>query len=106
MMTWNQFFVTLVTIYCIYYSMNMLFDLLGRKAKKIYKEDADTLFFSEHTQPVIIDEAEQQQEEKEIDQDPNHSFGGQILGTGAVSIKGLFKLVREEAIEFTRAIPY
>lgn len=115
-MNWTNFFLILTLSYLSYYGLNLLYDLfMGRKPSSSPGKD-DTLFFEEDIQPQIITytpgpAADQAVEENEpiaatILPKTSRSIAGNVFSTGAVSLKELFNLAKNNLIEHTSTIPY
>lgn len=118
-MNWTTFLLTLTLAYAAYYGLNLLFDLLITRKPPASQDNDEILFFEEHTEPQIIDYQEEPEpvvppeaEPREVPQ-PSVEKNGQrniasaiIHATGAVGLKQLFNLAKDDLIEHTRAIPY
>ncbi|MEN5057142.1 hypothetical protein [Sphingobacterium kitahiroshimense] len=118
-MNWTTFLLTLTLAYAAYYGFNLLFDLLHARRPPASNDSDEVLFFEEHTEPQLIDYQEEPEaitlrepEAQEVPQPPTRKNGPQeiassiIHATGAVGLKQLFNLAKEDLIEHTRAIPY
>ncbi|OYD43624.1 hypothetical protein CHT99_01225 [Sphingobacterium cellulitidis] len=107
-----------------YYGLNLLFDLLiSRKPPKAYSP-GDVLFFDEDVRPEIIVPAEapipepaetatalqpgtpQAPQATETADEPPPQLSGPIRSTGAVGLKELFNLAKDNLIEYTGEIFY
>jgi hypothetical protein len=115
-MNWTNFLVFLTLAYLTYYGLNLLYDLLmGRKPSSPKMKD-DTLIFEEDIQPEIITYTPNDIPERTVPQDepiasiilPKTSKGttGNVFSTGAIGLKELFSLAKNNLIEYTSAIPY
>jgi len=93
-MTWFKFVLWLLGSYGIYYAALIVWDRhrAGRSADAVDKHE---LTFAEHIEPIksFIDEI----------LDPQTS---PIVSHGGKSLKEVFSLAREEAIEYTRAVSF
>lgn len=118
-MNWTTFLLTLTLAYAVYYGLNLLFDLLIARRPPTSQDNDEVLFFEEHTQPQLIDYQEEPEtdalpepEPQEEPQPPAEKIGQRdiasaiIHATGAVGLKQLFNLAKNDLIEHTRAIPY
>lgn len=121
-MNWTNFLLTLTLLYLSYYGLNLLYDLF--KARKPPKDDSagEVLFFDEDVKPQLILPKEEQPEDldnsaegMEVESIPKVTVeaDGQIIpssnliqSTGAVGLKELFNLAKDNLIEFTGAISY
>jgi len=117
-MKWNEFLMVLAGIYLAYYGLNLVFDLINAKERDGRKDDDDkgVLHFSQDEPELIVPE------EKPSDaaapasmsfglEDPEPAKPGVlgamgIVSTGAVGLKELFALAKDDLIEYTRAISY
>lgn len=115
-MNWTNFLLILTLSYLSYYGLNLLYDLfMGRKSSSPTRKD-DMLFFEEDIQPQIITyspgpTADQALEENEpiaatMLPKTSRTLSGNVFSTGAVSLKELFNLAKNNLIEHTSSIPY
>ncbi len=114
-MTWTNFLLILLVIYLTYYGLNVIFDLFMTRKQPGSESDQEVLFFNEDTSPELITYEEESEtpatpsepENPEPDAPKQSSFtSGLLRSTGAVGIKELFNLAKDDLIEYTRAIPY
>src|SRR5690606_5546069 len=115
-MNWTSFLLTLTLVYLAYYGLNLLYDLLMSRRPPASDSKGDTLFFEKDIRPEIIEYIEQPTVKPEpTDAEPTepiapkvHPVGihGNVISTGAVGIKDLFNLAKNNLIEHTGAIPY
>lgn len=122
-MNWTTFLLTLALAYAAYYGLNLLFDLLIGRKPPASQDNDEVLFFEEHTEPQLIDYQEEPepvaQPEPEPETEPQDTprpagrktvqqdiASAIIHATGAVGLKQLFNLAKDDLIEHTRAIPY
>ncbi len=115
-MNWTNFLLILTLSYLFYYGLNLLYDLfMNRKPYSSPGKD-DTLFFEEDIQPQIITytpspAADQAEEEIEpivatVLPKTSRNISGNVFSNGAVSLKELFNLAKNNLIEHTSTIPY
>jgi len=119
-MNWTTFLLTLTLIYLAYFGVNLLYDLLSLRKPPKEKESDEILFFEEDIKPQLIIPKEEQQQDmddfsihknevQEADGFRNHqvyeSFNP-MQSTGAVALKELFNLAKNDLIEYTGAINY
>lgn len=114
-MTWTNFLLILLVIYLTYYGLNVIFDLFMARKQPGSESDQDVLFFNEDISPELITYEEESEapapqsllENPEPDTSKQSNFtSGLLRSTGAVGIKELFNLAKDDLIEYTRAIPY
>jgi hypothetical protein len=114
-MTWTNFLLILLVIYLTYYGLNVIFDLFMARKQPGSESDQDVLFFNEDISPELITYEEESEapappsllENPEPDTSKQSNFNSGLLrSTGAVGIKELFNLAKDDLIEYTRAIPY
>ncbi|WP_104382187.1 hypothetical protein [Sphingobacterium sp. HMA12] len=115
-MNWTNFLVILTFSYLAYYGINLLYDLfISHKGSPSGTND-ETLIFEEHIQPQLIEYQKpslttDDTTEKEAVQPINspkiaRQATDKLMSTGAVSIKELFNLAKNNLIEHTSTIPY
>ena len=113
-MTWTSFIVTLILAYLVYYGLNLFLDLLiGRKPATSESEN-EVLFFEENNAPEAISYKQETEPEPVTQSAESDSVGntvrsiapGLLDATGAVGLKQLFNLAKDDLIEYTKAIPY
>lgn len=115
-MNWTNFLVFLTLAYLTYYGLNLLYDLLMGRKPSSPKKNQDTLIFEEDIQPEILTYAPSEIPEQIVAEDepivsttlPKASQGtaGNVFSTGAIGLKELFSLAKNNLIEYTSAIPY
>lgn len=93
-MNWIQFALWMGVIYLIYYAGLILWDFL-RNGKKPGGEQSHEISFEEDIEPV-----------RAIPDEQAPLYDASVLSSGGVSLKQLFNLAREEAIEFTRPVSF
>lgn len=124
-MNWTSFLITLALAYMAYYGLNLLFDLLISRKPPKTDSTGDVLFFDEDVRPEIIVPAEVpdpqtdkatvtavQDETPEMPQtsgtmdEPTPQLSGPVRSTGAVGLRELFNLAKDNLIEYTGDISY
>ncbi|NVM66919.1 hypothetical protein FHW88_005237 [Mucilaginibacter sp. SG538B] len=96
-MSWIKFTLWLIGIYSAYYSSLIFWD--SRNAKKGTRaQDGDELTFAENIAPVSTDDTDTPDLLK-VPPSP-------VVSSGGVSIRQLFSLAQQEAIEFTRPVSF
>ncbi|WP_262245824.1 hypothetical protein [Parapedobacter soli] len=121
-MNWTTFLITLTLAYLAYYGLNLLYDLLV--ARKLPKADSadEVLYFDEDATPQIIEPSDTpapdigpatapQSESPEPEPSaappaPPQGLSGKLWSTGAVGIKELFGLAKDNLVEYTGDISY
>lgn len=122
-MNWTNFLITLTLAYLAYYGFNLLYDLLV--ARKLPKADStdEVLYFDEDATPEIVEPSDipspetgpataAQSESPEpapataAPPMPPQGLSGKLWSTGAVGIKELFGLAKDNLIEYTGEISY
>jgi hypothetical protein len=93
-MTWIKFAIWLCGIYFIYYAALILWDLI-RSGRQPASSETHELTFIEHHEPI----------RPELER-VSEFHGSAIMSSGGVSLKQMFNLAREEAIEFTRVVSF
>ena len=93
-MNWMKFILWLSVIYITYYGAVLLWDFL-RSRKLPADENSHIISFVEDAEPV-----------QEIAAPKPEIYDASVLSSGGVSLKQLFSLAREEAIEYTRPVSY
>ena len=93
-MTWLKFALWLSVLYLFYYAALILWDHL-RSGRQPSGENAHELTFEEDLVPT-----------REVPDTAPQIYDSSILSSGGVSLKQLFNLAREEAIEFTRPVSF
>ncbi|TCD07685.1 hypothetical protein EZ449_14210 [Pedobacter frigidisoli] len=106
MISWTNFLLYMSLIYLIYYSINLLFDLLLSSPSNGAGLDEDPVFLVQDLQePIdasIIDPADADLLSGGSTGDLLHS--GETSSSGGVSLAALFSLASEDAIVFTKQI--
>ncbi|WP_316786589.1 hypothetical protein [Pedobacter frigiditerrae] len=109
-MNWTQFLLSLAAVYCLYYLLNVLFDLLRSRGQSASEAGQEELIFSEEHQPTQINSdgtAASLAKDSAPGVEGRQSISsGQLQSTGGVSLKQLFSLAQSDLIEYTKAIPY
>jgi len=124
-MNWTSFLITLALAYMAYYGLNLLFDLLISRKPPKTDSTGDVLFFDEDVRPEIIVPAEVpdpqtdkatvtavQDETPEVPQtsgtmdELRPQLSGPLRSTGAVGLRELFNLAKDNLIEYTGDISY
>jgi len=119
-MNWTSFLLTLALAYMAYYGLNLLFDLLIARKPPKTDSPGDVLFFDEDVRPEIIVSAQEPSAQTETEpptaapaaqptetlNEPPAQLSGPIRSTGAVGIKELFNLAKNNLIEYTGEISY
>ncbi|MES2446616.1 MAG: hypothetical protein V4546_05505 [Bacteroidota bacterium] len=114
-MTWTHFLLILLMIYLAYYGLNVLYDLVMARKLPAGENDQEVLFFNEENSPELITYEEEAEMPAQIAApetaeapapNPSGFSSGMLRSTGAVGIKELFNLAKDDLIEYTRAIPY
>lgn len=104
MISWTNFLLYMSLIYLIYYSINLLFDLLlSRPAHRSGLDEEPVFVLQDLQEPIdasIIAPADPMEERSTGDL--LHS--GEISATGGVSLATLFSLALEDAIVLTKQI--
>jgi arginine exporter protein ArgO len=93
-MTWIKFALYLGGIYLMYYGAIIFWDYL-RSGKQPQDERSHELSFEEPVEAI-----------REVPDTSPQVYGSSVLSSGGVSLKQLFNLAREEAIEFTRPVSF
>ena len=111
-MSWTNFLIVIFIIYLVYYSLNLLFDLLIPPKTGSGEIAEDELFFSQTFSPELIAAQEEPETTATVSDNtdaagPSAVFAsGPIGSSGGVGLKQLFSLAKNNLIEHTRAIPY
>ncbi len=101
-MNWTQFLLSIAAVYCLYYLLNILFDMIRSRGQPIIGTSQDELVFTEETQPKQVgsDEPAPKPKSRQV------ISSGPLISTGGVRLQQLFALAQSEVIEYTKAIPY
>jgi hypothetical protein len=94
-MNWLKFAFWLCGIYIAYYSALILYDYL-RGIKFMANDEAVELTFMEHEQPVLVT-PELQRTSLPVTS---------VVSSGGVSLKQLYRLAQEDAIEYIQAVSF
>ncbi|MGO3108118.1 hypothetical protein [Sphingobacterium sp. JB170] len=122
-MNWTSFLITLALGYMAYYGINLLIDLLISRKPPKADSSGDVLFFDEDVRPEIIVPADDpipesapalptQAEPQPAPRTPAtptaqpEGLSGPIRSTGAVGLRELFNLAKDNLIEYTGDISY
>ena len=111
-MSWTNFLIVIFIVYLVYYSLNLLFDLLISSKPTQGEIAEDELFFSQTFSPELISAEETKEIAENQKDNPGDSRPSSILSpspissSGGVALKQLFSLAKNNLIEHTRAIPY
>lgn len=115
-MKWSEFLFIIMAGYLVYYGMNVIYDLAlsGRVAEE--DSGGEVLYFKEDEQPelIVYKEAAPEIERMPPPFVPKENRAQAVQGlssgilsaTGAVSLKELFNLAKNNLIEYTGTIRY
>lgn len=93
-MTWIRFATWLCGLYVLYYLGIILWDLMKNRLPQS-KSSSHELTFSEDIAPVST-----------FAEDKVPESGDPVISSGGVSLRQLFNLAREEAIEYIRPVSF
>ena len=93
-MTWIKFIIWLCGLYVAYYFLIILWDMLKRRPSSAHP-GANELTFAEHIEPVAA-----------LPEVTEPEMGDPVVSSGGVSLKQIFNLAREEAIEYIRPVSF
>ena len=93
-MTWIKFALWLSGCYLIYYAAMIFWDFI-RNGHAPVSHDSHELTFVEHVEPI-----------RPEPEPASEYHGSAVMSSGGVSLKQLFNLAREEAVEFTRSVSF
>jgi hypothetical protein len=93
-MTWIKFALWLCGIYFTYYAAMIFWDIIRSGFSSTVSETHE-LSFAEHFEPI-------RPGAEYIKEYPASA----VVDSGGVSLKQLFSLAREEAVEYTRAVSF
>jgi hypothetical protein len=96
-MNWQHFILWTAGIYILYYLAMILYDLSINKRRK--QETTGELTFAEDILPQRIEHLPDKTEAPVTNASP-------IIASGGVSLKNLFGLCRDEAVQYTSAVSY
>lgn len=117
-MNWTSFLFTLALVYLAYYGLNLLYDMLRTRRPPKTDSTGDVLFFDEDVRPEIIVPPEEPAPQADADPETPHipqatdmpdeprGLSGTIRSTGAVGLRELFHLAKDNLIEYTGDISY
>lgn len=111
-MNWLHFLSVLAGAYCLYYLTVILLDVAAGKRNSMINPPGHELTFSENVVPaqLIADTkttAESSAVKTSLDKPAAApKKGPEMIGSGGVVIDNLFKLCKQEAIIFTRAVSF
>lgn len=111
-MSWTDFLIVIFIVYLVYYSLNLLFDLLISPKPSSGEIAEDELFLSQTFSPELIMPEEKTETDVTVSDKANVAgpaaiiSSGQVSSSGGVGLKQLFLLAKNNLIEHTRAIPY
>ncbi len=93
-MNWIKFIIWLCGLYAVYYLAIVLWDV-WKSGSPVLKTGANELTFSEDIVPVSA-----------FAESEENPYESPVVSSGGVSLKQLFNLAREEAIEFIRPVSF
>jgi len=93
-MNWTKFLLWLGSIYLAYYGAVILWDFLRGRSLPADEKPFE-LSFEDELQTV-----------REVTAPEPEIYDASVLSSGGVSLKQLFSLAREEAIEYTRPVSF
>ncbi|MCX3265644.1 hypothetical protein [Pedobacter agri] len=108
-MSWINFLTVIFIIYLVYYCLNLFFDLFLSPRVSVGDPSEDEMFFTETHTPELITAIKKDEpliEEGEKEKPIAYFPSAPINASGAISLKQLFSLAKNNLIEHTRAIPY
>ncbi|OOG19636.1 hypothetical protein BWD42_06915 [Sphingobacterium sp. CZ-UAM] len=114
-MNWTNFLLILTLSYLTYYGLNLIYDLFISQKRSSPLTTDETLIFEEHIQPQLIEYTGPavsieivEKETIETIQIPKQArpSSNTFISTGAVGLKDLFNLAKNNLIEYTSTIPY
>ena len=110
-MNWSHFLTVLAGIYGLYYIIITLFDMATGKRNAAIMEAAHELTFSENIVPTKLTVESGPAEKHDADTRASEPTATQkdnpeMIGSGGVVIDNLFKLCKQEAVIFTRAVSF
>ena len=103
----------LIGIYFAYYGLNLVFDLLNSGQRPTWATEDDSVLHFTEDEPELIIPAKQQIETPasmgpadSSAQTVPSDFPGSLASIGAVSLKKLFELAKDDLILYYRSISY
>lgn len=130
-MNWTTFLIALALCYLAYYGFNLLYDLLMSRRQPPEESPGELLFFDRDDRPQLIvpeetgddlseDDAMEADEPvalppRQTETPPNSpllppaattGISGTIRSTGAVGLRELFGMAKENLFEYTGGITY
>jgi hypothetical protein len=93
-MTWIKFALWLCGLYTAYYGIVILWDYL-RNGQVSNQQETHELSFAEHIAPVAV-----------MAELTMADVGSAVYASGGVSLKSMFNLCREEAVEYIKQVSY
>lgn len=93
-MTWFKFLLWIGGLYTAYYLVLIAWDHL-RSGRKLKGEESNELTFSEDVSAVSL-----------VPELSMSDVSSPIYASGGVSLKGLFSLCRDEAVEYIKQVSY
>jgi hypothetical protein len=93
-MTWIKFALWLSGIYVIYYLAIILWDSMTARSQS-ESDHSEEFTFPEHIPAIVA-----------LPGHENMGSEDSVVSSGGVSLKQLFNLAREEAIEYIRPVSY
>jgi hypothetical protein len=110
-MNWNQFLLAICGLYLLYYTLNLLYDLIvSPRQQPADKNQTDELFFSEDVAPAVVvlqeETVEEYDDEAIMEAHTGTLSSGELECTGTVSIKEMLLQAQRQAMELTKAISY
>ncbi len=93
-MTWIKFALWLSGMYVFYYAALILWDAM-RGGRPAVTDDSHQLTFVEHVEPIRAEP----DEETEL-------YPSAMMSSGGVSLKQMFSLAKQDAIEFTKGVSF
>jgi hypothetical protein len=93
-MTWFKFLLWIGGLYTAYYLVLIAWDNL-RSGRKLKGEESNELTFSEDVSAVSL-----------VPELSMADVSSPIYASGGVSLKGLFNLCRDEAVEYIKQVSY
>jgi hypothetical protein len=110
-MTWTQFMIYLMGIYCCYYGANLFFDY-SRPTLAGKANDTNVisigLSLSDLPQKVAMEDLDPGFSEIAyfIGEGEGDVADSPIVSSGGISIRELFELARDESIEYTSSVSF
>lgn len=110
-MNWLHFLSGLAGIYCLYYLTVILFDVAKGKRNSAINPPGHELTFSENIVPEKLaadpDTTAERSPKTRLDEPAGaRKNEPEMIGSGGVVIDNLFKLCKQEAVIFTRAVSF